>query len=85
MYFAEFTYPDCIPVLLKQPLLLGCILMIVQDTIGIQSGNSWDTVSQAYIEILSEYTQNTGICVHVRIYLEYVQATCILTAHSGSS
>ena len=52
--------------LLKQPPLLDCILMIVQDTIRVQSGCSWDTVSLVRIKILLEYIQDTSICVQLQ-------------------
>ena len=37
LYSDGYTYSNCILVLLKQPLLLACILMVIQNTCRIHS------------------------------------------------
>ena len=65
LYFGEYAYPDCIQVLLKQPLYLACILKIDQDTIRIQSSNTWDTVisiPSMHLDTVKIHTGYTYLC-----------------------
>ena len=75
LYSDEYTYSNCILVLLKQPLLLACILMVIQNTCRIHSRDrtehSIPIMHQNTFGLQSRYNN----CIHIRISLGYTQDT----------